>query len=538
MKQSKMKNLYRHSRNSFLLIAFFTIINSIAQLNICPSVIGNNANCNSKTIFNLTNTTELIDSISQSQKLVPSKPMAGGCFGRSVYIDGDYAVVGAYRESEGGSIYIYKLEGNEWIEESQVTGSDTKAGDYFGFSVMIEGDYIVVGALYAGSFRQGAAYIYKRDGKKWNQQQRIEASDSETDSEYGVCVAIDGEYVVVGAQRHNSRGANAGSAYMYKRNGTTWTQQQKLLGDDTSTNDRLGHSVSISGDYVVIGAVLEGIGGSAYIFKRNGTKWNQQQKITSDDIQSGDYFGRPVFISGDYIIAGADQEDTGAIDAGAAYIFKRNGTKWTQEAKLQALDRDSYDRFGNAVKIEGDVAIMGAYLEGTGGSVYTFERQGTDWVQQTKFTADDIESVDNFGYGTSIFGNYIMVGAFAEDRDAMNDAGAVYVFTIKGKKANENENDDEDEDNKDEEANNQENNNNMKAYPNPNEGFLKVAFETILLEDTEVMIFDAMGRRVHIQIFEKGNKEFEVNTKKLSKGMYIIRLNQNNKIYSEQIIIE
>ena len=138
-------------------------------------------------------------------------------------------------------------------------------------------------------------------------------------------VSIDGDTVVVGANGEDTGGATAGAAYVFTRSGTTWTQQQKIQASDAQANTNFGYSVAIDGDTVIIGAQLEDTGGinagAAYIFTRSGTTWTQQAKIISSDLQAGDEFGISVSISGDTIVVGAWFEDTGGSNAGAAYIF-------------------------------------------------------------------------------------------------------------------------------------------------------------------------------------------------------------------------
>src|SRR5690606_23197417 len=146
--------------------------------------------------------------------------------------------------------------------------------------------------------------------------------------------------------------SSAGSAYIYYKNTTGWTLQQKLVASDRGAGDYFGTVVAISGDYIVIGAYNEdedasgsntlSDAGSAYVFVRNGSTWSQQQKLVTSDRNSGDYFGSSVAISGDYIVVGARLEDEDASgsntlsNAGSAYVFIRSGSTWSQQQKLVA----------------------------------------------------------------------------------------------------------------------------------------------------------------------------------------------------------
>ena len=341
-------------------------------------------------------------------------------FGYSVAISGDYAIVGADYEDEdaaggstlssAGSAYIFKRTGTTWAQEAKIVASDRATGDFFGVSVAISGNYVVVGANYesenatGGNTLSGAgsAYIFKRTGTTWAQEAKIVASDRARDDGFGGAVAINGDYVVVGAYQEdeNATGGStlsaAGSAYIFKRTGTAWAQEAKIVASDRAENDVFGFSVAISGDYVVVGAKYESedaaggstlsFAGSAYIFKRAGTAWAQEAKIVASNRAESDYFGGSVAISGDYVVVGAYNKTTSATSTGSAYVFKRTGTTWAQQASIVASDRAANASFGYAVAISGDYAIVGAYAATGGGSAYIFKPApvwtgavSTDW---------------------------------------------------------------------------------------------------------------------------------------------------------------
>jgi hypothetical protein len=416
-------------------------------------------------------------------KAAASDRGAGDQFGYSVAISGDYAIVGAPSEdenvsggatlSDAGSAYFFVRSGNTWTQQQKIVASDRAAGDYFGSSVGISGDYAIVGAYgededAAGSATlsdAGSAYIFVRTGNTWTQQQKIVASDRGASDDFGWSVAISGDYAIVSARNEdeNASGAatlsGAGSAYIFARSGNTWTQQQKIVASDRAAGDVFGYSVAISGDYAVVGAYGEdqdasggatlSDAGSAYIFVRSGITWSQQQKIVASDRAVADFFGYSVAISGDYAIVSAYQEDENAsggatlTDAGSAYIFVRSGSSWTQQQKIVAGDRAAEDRFGWSVSISGDYAIVGGYLEDEdasggatlsgAGSAYIFVRSGNTWTQQQKIVASDRSVNDYFGSSVAISGNFAVVGAYTEAEDAsggatLTVAGSVYFF--------------------------------------------------------------------------------------------------------------
>jgi hypothetical protein len=405
---------------------------------------------NPTDVFNYANV--LVESAYTGNKIISSHPTEIGRFGRSVSISGDYAIVGALGEnpndiSRAGSAYIYKRNGDTWTEQTKLVAGDPGQSDNFGYSVAISGDYAIVGAYQEDPndiSGAGSAYIFKRNGDTWTQQTKLVADDKQQSDLFGWSVAIDGDYAIVGARGEDPDGnSSAGAAYIFKRIGDTWTQQTKLVAGDKQPGDNFGDSVAISGDYAIVGAYAEdpdgnSNAGAAYIYTRNGTTWSQQQKIQAGDGADSDNFGCSVSLSGDYAIVGARFEDPGnpeLLNAGSAYIFKLIGDTWTQQTKLVADDKQPSDNFGVSVSIIGDYAIVGANGDDSyTGAAYIFKRIGDTWTQQTKLVAGDPEQGDYFGWSVAIGGDYAIVGAQYKYNDVpeIPDAGSAYIYIFKG----------------------------------------------------------------------------------------------------------
>jgi hypothetical protein len=380
----------------------------------------------------------------EQEKLVASDGAAGDSFGISVSISGACAIIGAWGDDDNGansgSAYIFAPNDancSDWDEVAKLTASDGAADDWFGNSVSVSGDYAIV-AAYADDDNgtiSGSAYIFYYDGASWNQQAKLTASDGAAEDVFGQSVSISGDYAVVGAYLDDDSGLSSGSAYIFKRSGTSWSQQAKLLAADGAFDDRFGQSVSISGDYVIVGAHSDddngSSSGSAYIFKRSGTNWSEQAKLTASDGAAVDLFGWSVSISGDYAIVGAHWDDDNGNESGSAYIFKRSGTNWSEQAKLTASDGTASDEFGLSVSISGDYAIAGAYYDddngGNSGSAYLFERSGNNWSQQAKLLASDGAVSNQLGYSVSISGACAIVGARFDDDNGAS-SGSAYMF--------------------------------------------------------------------------------------------------------------
>ncbi len=369
-------------------------------------------------------------------------------FGYSVSISGsisgDYIVVGAYSEdgagTNRGAVYIYHRTGaNTWDAGFKITAIDTQDNDEFGYSVSISGDYAIVGAPYedGGGTDRGAAYIYHRTGENiWGEEKKLKASDTEDDDWFGWSVSISGNYAIVGAREEDGIGSNRGAAYIYQLSGGT---EAKITASDPNDGDRFGNSVSISGDYIIVGAHGEDGGGinrgAAYIYQRTGENtWGEEKKIIASDAADNDEFGYSVSISGDYVIVGIPSEEgVGGNDRGAAYIFHMTGLNiWDSGTKITASDAADEDYFGYSVSISGKYAIVGAYYEdGSGenqGAAYIFQRIGiNNWNSGTKITASDAQDFCCFGNSVSISGDFIVIGAYCNDGTSSN-MGAAYII--------------------------------------------------------------------------------------------------------------
>ncbi|MFQ5495848.1 MAG: FG-GAP repeat protein, partial [Phycisphaerae bacterium] len=285
-----------------------------------------------------------------------------------------------------------------FTQQAKLTAADAAGGDQFGWSVSISGDMAAIGAYRDDDAcpadplcESGSAYVFVRTGAVWNQHTKLTAADAAANALFGYSVSINGDTAVIGSPYDDEAGTDSGSVYMFSTvdcqadgipdecqlagndcnaNGipddcefSQLFQQAKLTADDAAAIDYFGFSVSISGNTAVIGANLDddaGVeSGSAYVFVRSGTVWIQQAKLTAADATALDEFGRSVSISGDTVVIGARGDDDAGPSSGSAYVYVRNGTVWTQQAKLTAADAAAADEFGSSVSISGDTAVIG-----------------------------------------------------------------------------------------------------------------------------------------------------------------------------------
>jgi hypothetical protein len=393
---------------------------------------------------------ELAALLTVETKLTASDAAAGDLFGFSVAIDGDTAVVGAYGDNFGqasgqGSAYVFERRAGAWIEVAKLTASDAAGGDRFGWSVAISGDRAIVGAPFNGdgadAINVGSAYVFERDAggpDAWDQVASLNAGDAAAGDFFGSSVAISGDRAVVGAPGDDS----SGSAYLFERDaGGGWHAAGKLRASDAAAADAFGGSVAIGVDTVVAGAWGDdNQQGAAYVFERDAGSgsWNQVDKLIASDAAAGDLFGTSVALSGDIVVVGANLNDhDGGANAGAAYIFGRNGgppVAWDEVTRLTASDAGPGDLFGRSVAISGDRALVGATGDDSNsGSAYLFERDtgGTGaWSEEGKVTASDAAALDLFGASVGISGDAVIVGAHGDTHAGGTGAGSAYVFQI------------------------------------------------------------------------------------------------------------
>ncbi|MBN1183598.1 MAG: T9SS type A sorting domain-containing protein [Bacteroidales bacterium] len=372
-------------------------------------------------------------------------------FGISVAMDGDYAVIGeyGYRHYKGRATVLH-YDGSEWERVGILTASDGETGDYFGFSVAIKNNTVVVGSYKDGGI--GSAYIFEKPPAGWNsfmnnEIAKITSSDGVTDDMFGYSVDITDSVVVVSSYWDDDKGAQSGSAYIFKEPVTGWvsaTQTAKLTASDGAANDWFGQSVSIFRNTVVAGSRMDddngNNSGSAYVFVKPSGGWvnmTQTAKLTASDGAAADYFGTVVDIYDSTIVIGASWDDDMASNSGSVYVFEKPSGGWanvTQTAKLTASDAGADDYLGYSITISDTVIVAGVSNDddlGTdAGSIYIFRKPVGSWVNMTetqKIVASDGAENDRFGYGVCISGDFILAGAYQDD-DADDDGGAVYIM--------------------------------------------------------------------------------------------------------------
>jgi hypothetical protein len=297
---------------------------------------------------------------------------AGDRFGFSVAYSGYTALVGVPNRDNGavadsGQVKVFVRTGTSWRLQATLIGLDSAAGDEFGYAVAISGDTAVVGARNHGPAEPGAAYVFVRNGGTWSQQAKLTGIGVLQFSEFGSAVAIENDTVLVGTRGGgNTLSVRPGAVYVFTRSAATWLQQVQIVPADALHADQFGAALTLSGTTAVIGAPRADTSGgadagAAYVYTGSGSAWNLQQKISAADGASSDQFGSAVALSGDTVLIGAPLDDTlSQVNAGAAYIFVRSGVSWSPQAKLLTQATSESLTLGSSVALAGDLAVLGA----------------------------------------------------------------------------------------------------------------------------------------------------------------------------------
>lgn len=381
--------------------------------------------------------------MTETQKLFDSAPRRLVSFGRVVVVDGDTLAVSAPDDNTSpdgetdGAVSVYIRNGARWELQQKLYYVNNHLNDGFGRGLALSGDTIVVGAAgvdvnVSGPLdpdtNEGAAVVFTRSNGRWTQQQVLRADDAQPNDYFGQTVAMAGDTIAVTTLTSN-RGRGL---YLFKRNGTIWTQQQPRLST-------VGH-VALNSDTLAVpfyGGFAED---HVKIYTRNGNVWVLRQELRADPSNSATGFGASVALSEDHLVVGATSESLtpGGIGEGAVYVFGRSGAGWVRKQKLAVEDRANNDRFGVSTGVSGNKLVVGTLYSDdsprtTAGAAYVFSYNGTSWTQQAQLGPSDGVKGDRFAQSVAISGNTVLVGATFNGQvrtPIIYIPGAAYVYSL------------------------------------------------------------------------------------------------------------
>lgn len=407
--------------------------------------------------------------LKESRKVYSKAHSDNDLFGFGTAVYKNRILVGALKQDhqsngpDTGAAYVYRLEEGQWEPELLQLPKDLNPNDGFGGKVAMYENIAAVGAIGHDGMSEdgGIVFLYQRFDNTWREVTRIFASDSQTGDSFGQSIAMSQDTLVIGAPKdddndyigndvnenrnensddnNKGNGKDSGSVYVYSKKGDNWTLEQKLTAPDGAAGDVFGISVAISHKTILIGADLNdekaNNAGAAYVYIKQGKQWIYQSKLMADDAGDTDIFGVRVSLDGDTALISARRDDDDIVgkDSGSAYVFRRKGNSWYQEAKLTGPTQQADDRFGRSVALVGNTALIGAmhkdYAGGNAGAAYLFTREGNKWRHTRTLTASDGAPGDQLGWSAALTSDYAVVSA-AKHAPKSKKSGAVYIFEV------------------------------------------------------------------------------------------------------------
>lgn len=347
----------------------------------------------------------------------------GDAQGSAVALSGQFAFVGAPGTSDGGDVYVYELVGGSWIPSTSLTSLDRTSDDQFGFSLAATSDRLCIGAPGddRDTLRTGAVYAFDFDGASWSEAQKLEPSSVSTgDARFGASIDVEADRLIVGSPGDTQNGSQAGAAYIYEHDGVGWIEVARLVPAEVGASDVFGASVGISGDWAIVGATGDDDSGSdagaAYLFNRDGTgTWNHVDKIVGSNPFNNRFFGQDVGIDGSVAAIAAP-----GVFEGDIYIFEEDQGTWSEQRRFED---NSLGGLGRHVTVAQSRVAAGAVFSS---SVVILEKLGAQWLESTQVGEGDSFPGESFGASVALLDDRLLTGA----PDAGGGEGAAYVTAL------------------------------------------------------------------------------------------------------------
>lgn len=361
-------------------------------------------------------------------------------FGGSVALSGDMAVVGAPSHDHGGrdagAVYVYRDRGYGWVQEAEILAAVPTQWASFGSGVAISGGVMVVGARqdFGAAYYAGAAHVFRHDGTSWVEEQKLYASDAAVGDDFGRAVAIDRQTIVVGAGFDDDPvlGDNVGSAYVFRFDGTSWVEEAKLVASDAEALGRFGLAVDVSGDRIAVGATgSNGSNGKVYVFSRGPSGWVEEEIVIPTGLTGGHYFGSAVAIEGGLLAVGAFFEEGG----GMVLVYRHDGVSWVEEDRFTGSGQPTDRGFGNSLALDGGSLVVGTSSDSVPGAAYLFKRGCAGWYEVARTTPSDGgsggASNEYYGSAVAVDGDRLLVGAYLKRLPDGSAPGAAYIEEVR-----------------------------------------------------------------------------------------------------------
>jgi len=468
----------------------------------------------------------------QTAKVVSDNREIRAEYGTSVAIAEDFAIVGASRETiASGAAYVYsKDDQGVWSYSQRLAAFDPNEGAEFGGGVKFSDDYLVVAAGRANVEsiqRAGALYVYDYQNDNWEYSTKLVASDFSGDAKLGMnptSMDVDGNTIIAGAPAENGW---IGSVYVFTKEGGTWTETQKILSPETPTNDTFGIGVSISGDYLVIGASdVDGRKGAAYVYlKDNNGIWEYTQTLVASDASNDSYFGTSVNISGDQLVVGAYGANS---EQGAAYVFEKDSQgDWLEVQKLNGSSSSESTQFGWSTDIQSNyIAVSAPHIYGFEvGEAYFYKRESNGiWVEDQIILGEDTVGEDFYGWSIAMHKKQLITGAPWEDHDANGEneidrAGSAYIFENPEILGGFTDNSLEDT---------------FTVYPVPAKDYITIATTSGTI--SKIKLINQLGKLIKEETITAA-REYNLDVSSIAQGIYFVNVyTQDGRMSTKKII--
>lgn len=374
-------------------------------------------------------------------------PLDGARYGFAIDGDDEWLFVSRDGEAVGGTPaagavrVLRRTPEGRWTHVQRLTAPTPWADARFGMAIAFDGESgrLVVGAPFDGGngSQAGAAFVFERSGDAWQFRQRIHGAGGDAGDWFGISAAIDGDRVVVGARRAEGAAGMIGAAYVFERNSFAWIQRARLEAADPQDDSDFGHAVAMHGDVIAVGAHgRDQVRGGVHVFEVVDGSWTETQFLRPSVVGPQDWFGVAVDAGPDRILVGARRFDVGGVSrTGAGWVYDRGaGGVWEESAMLVAPNPDQGGELGSKVSLDGDQAVLGAWLEttldGNTGAVHLFQRsEGSPevWTHRRRHVAPVVGANASIGHDVLVHDGIVHAGSFQEDVDAVGD-GRVWRF--------------------------------------------------------------------------------------------------------------
>ncbi|KAA3605084.1 MAG: hypothetical protein DWQ01_21045 [Planctomycetota bacterium] len=375
-------------------------------------------------------------------------------YGESVAIDGSWAMVGAPDDyltaNYMGSVYVFEKTAQGWIERQKLTASNPQGFDTFGHTIEIHGEVAAIGAPGPLGIGPGSVYVFRYDGQSWQEEAVLSQTTGWGDDWFGYSLDMDADRILVGSMWSRQPGLNfggpnhAGAAWVFHWNGNQWVFEQELGASDMAGGDLFGSGVALNGDTLMVGAREEGDEsgtnpiygmGAVYVFERVGGTWVEQQKLRASDFSDFAWFGFDVAAQGDWMVVGSPGKTGGGWHgAGVSYLFRKTAGQWNEYLKIESAMDGTTGNFGRSVDMDGNLVVVAAdgkdYLGNSYGAVFPFRWNGSGWDEEPAIAPLGLGPWDLFARNLDLDGQDLIAGAYLENLPPPLSPGAGFLYDV------------------------------------------------------------------------------------------------------------